>query len=216
MDNFESIIGIVKMDTLIRGIGWWIPENPDVNILLWLNAWLGPHWIFVPQGDGIMIQTAGGLVYQGRFRDFPYSDFALNHKVEMKSLGDFGAYLQEMSMDLMQVLQNWITPSSPAPEIQKRVQTFFEFHRAKAASWSPDISLNVVVCASPTNLNTTVWVIKRWAKGNPFMGWATEDGIFTLGVDPKLESLECAKFLSKQYAVKFAKEHGWNVDHFIE
>jgi|GEM_PF-6267500 len=122
MDNFESIVGIVKIETFIRGIGWWIPENPDINIILWLNAWLGPHWIFLPQGDGpqgdgILIKTAGGLVYQGRFCDFPNSEFALNHIVEMNHAGDdsyFGDYLREISMDLMQTLQGWITPSLPA------------------------------------------------------------------------------------------------------
>ncbi|MBI2757390.1 MAG: hypothetical protein HYX49_01785 [Chloroflexi bacterium] len=219
MDDFESIVGIVKIETLINGIGRWIPKNPDINIILWINAWLGPHWIFLPQDYDIVIRTAGGLVYQGRFHNFPDSEFALDHKVHMEDVDDyrgFGAYLRDMSMDLAQTLQAWITPSLPAPEIQKRVHIFFEAYKAKASSWMPDISIDVVVCASPTNINVNVWVIKRWAKGNPFMGWALKDGTFTLGVDPRLESLECVMFPTKQLAVGFAKQHDWNVVGFVE
>lgn len=75
--------------------------------------------------------------------------------------------------------------------------------------------IDVVVCEQPTTFNFPVWNIKKWAKGNPFMGWAIGDGTFTRGVDPKGESIGCRCFPTKQDAVKFAKEHGWNVVGFV-
>ena len=139
MKNFEPIEAIIKFDTFLRGIGWWIPTNPDMDTIRWLNAWLGPHWILASRGDIIMIQREGRLVYEGQFSDFPNSEAAWNHKLDLKTMDDeFNTYLQQLSMDLMQTLQSWTTLSLSAPEIQKRVQTFFEFHKTQALSWLPD------------------------------------------------------------------------------
>ena len=217
MDNFESVVVCtVKFETLLRGIGFWIPENPDIYLLQWINVWMGPHWILVPQGDGIMIQREGYLVYEGRFRDFPNSEAALNHQVDLKMLdGHKSAYFYEIATDFTRTLQGWITPSLPAPEIHKRVQKFFEFYKAKASSWSPEISIDVVIVKNLNKLNF-VWSIKRCEKDNSFMGWAMGDGTFTIGVEATQESIRRETFTTKQHSVKFAQEHNWNVVGFIE
>ena len=138
MNDFEPLEAVVKFETLVRGVGWWIPENLDSNTMRWLNAWLGPHWIFVSQGKNIAIVREGGLVYQGSLSDFKDSPAALNHQVEMKMLSDgsgFGEYLFEMAMDLTRMLQTSITPALPNDDIQKRVQIFFQYHQLKIAEW---------------------------------------------------------------------------------
>ena len=61
-----------------------------------------------------------------------------------------------------------------------------------------------------------IWKIKRVSYGNPFMGWALEDGTFTPGLNPTPEAIGSMIFKTKEYAVEFAEEQGWNVVSIIE
>ena len=144
MATFEEIEAVVKMDVLVHGVGSLIPEYPDARTVRWLNAWLGPHWVLMPQPGGIPIWRGDALVFSiaiwkgdamffsGRLIDFTASRVALEHKVGMKMLDvEVANTLFEMSSHLTQTIEDRITPVLSSDEIQRRVQSFFDFYRRR-------------------------------------------------------------------------------------
>jgi len=138
MDNFEPIEAFVKFQTLIQGVDDWIPMYPTADALRWLNAWLGPHWIFVPTQDSVIIMRDGGMVYRGKLCDLPASKAALDHTVDLKMLDEgLADYVRMLVSDLEETLQAILTSDKPAEEVAAGVATFFQFHQAQAqaAGW---------------------------------------------------------------------------------
>jgi hypothetical protein len=76
--------------------------------------------------------------------------------------------------------------------------------------------INVAVVSLRMSLNTLVWKIKLVAPGEPFLGWAQEDGTFTPGINAVPEAMGSMIFRTAEYAVEWAQERGWNVVSVIQ
>jgi len=128
----EPIKAWVKFQVLLDGIGAWIPPEPDLPTIEYMNAWFGPHWIFVPQSGGIAIYRDNLLVFGGRLEDLREGSVARDQAVGNKSLDPRMASLVYSCADGLTALLPRTVPKSPAdlPILQMRVQVFLdEFFR---------------------------------------------------------------------------------------
>jgi hypothetical protein len=116
---------MIKMQTAIVAAGSWIPRDADLAVTIWLNAWMGPQWIVVPDTAGIEISTAGGVAFVGPLNDLPNSPLALNHMVVIKQMdGEHINALFRLADELEDLLQA-VTPSVDAYGLQRQVREFF-------------------------------------------------------------------------------------------
>lgn len=128
----EQIEAAVKLEVLVHWIGVSALDGGNADLIMWLNAWLGPHWILVPgvvlfpPERGIAIQRKGQYVYKGPLGDIPTSRLGVEHDVARKLW--HAAFLEDV-MDLAarlnDLVQQYAGVLSPA-ELQGAVSGFFE------------------------------------------------------------------------------------------
>lgn len=137
MQDLETLEAVVKFEAFLCCVRSLPLEKPDPNVLKWFNAWLGPHWIFWPEANGIVIFREGGLVYRGTLENLPGSDAAKNHEAGMRTMhgNGFDVYLRGLADNLLYTLNSQIGRVQSTEEIQSEVQAFFAFHKSRAANW---------------------------------------------------------------------------------
>lgn len=123
----ENIEAVVKLETLVNVLSWIPTGSPAVAI--WLNCWLGPHWILVPDGIDVLIQRHGMVVYKGPLNGFVNCQKVMEHRVGMKMCDDeTQTLIYGLAFELEDLLRRASGPLESF-ELQGAVQGFFRQRR---------------------------------------------------------------------------------------
>lgn len=72
--------------------------------------------------------------------------------------------------------------------------------------------IRVVVISIHRTPSLIWWYVKRYERGNTFMGWARDNATFTAGTNATAELGEATVFLDSASAASWANECGWHVE----
>jgi hypothetical protein len=129
--GYEALVATVKFNTLVKEVAVRVTGEPHPEVIRWLNAWLGPHWVLMPQADGIAIYMGSDIVYSGSFSGFHSSKAVSQHEREIMNALDAetARLVSTMTFDFAAAIGTQITPALTSQDIQTRTQAFFHYYK---------------------------------------------------------------------------------------